>query len=186
MKVIILSGKSGSGKDMTAYFMKEHLEALNKKVIIIHYADAVKWILKDFFGWDGQKDEHGRHLLQYIGTDVVRTNFPNYWVDIVAKLLAALQTVDNFDVAIIPDARFENEIEVTMRYLPDACCVRIERQNADGTPWINPQLTEEQQKHPSETSLDHYAFDYIIHNDEGLELLKESAYTLLQDLGVIE
>jgi hypothetical protein len=30
--------------------------------------------------------------------------------------------------------------------------------------------------------LDDYVFDYVIHNDEGLELLKESAHTLLEDL----
>lgn len=186
MKTIILSGKSGSGKDATALFMKEILEGAGKRVITIHYADAVKWVLREFFQWDGVKDEHGRHLLQYIGTDVVRASFPNFWVGIVAGLLKSFEPVNEFDVAIIPDARFPNEIEVVMDMLPDAVCARIMRKNPDGTDWLNPVLTPEQQVHPSETSLDSYGFDYIIHNDEGLDLLRESAETVLIDLGLIE
>ena len=34
---IILSGKSGSGKDMMAQFMKEELAKHNQKTLIIHY-----------------------------------------------------------------------------------------------------------------------------------------------------
>ena len=63
--------------------------------------------------------------------------------------------------------------------------MRIERTNEDGTPWINEKLTETQRAHPSETSLDKFAFDYIIHNDGDLELLNESAETLLKDLKII-
>ena len=46
---IIISGKAGSGKDTLASFMKEELEKHNKRVLVIHYGDAVKWVLKEFF-----------------------------------------------------------------------------------------------------------------------------------------
>ena len=75
---ILISGKSGSGKDMFAQFMKEELEKKGKRVLIMHYGDAVKWILRDYFNWDGNKDVVGRTLLQRIGTDVVRAKHPNY------------------------------------------------------------------------------------------------------------
>ena len=182
-KIIILSGKSGSGKDMTAHFMREILEAQNKRVIIIHYGDAVKWVLRDFFNWDGKKDEHGRTLLQHIGTDLVRTKHPNFWTSIVIGLLDAFE--NEFDVALIPDARFPNEIELVEENLPDVICARIER-TINGEPWINPVFTEEQLQHPSETSLNEYGFDYIIHNDEGLPELKDAAQAMLTDLGLIE
>lgn len=186
MKCIIISGKAGHGKDMTAHFMREKLEAEGLRVITIHYGDAVKWVIKDYFNWSGQKDEVGRQLLQQIGTNVVRAYDPNFWVDIVGKLLVAFDKANLFDVALIPDARFENEIEVIMDMLPNSVRVRIERRNEDGTAWINETLTEEQRQHPSETSLDNYVFDYVILNDEGLDLLKESATTVLEDIGIIK
>ena len=186
MKCIVISGKAGHGKDMTAHFMKEALEQEGLRVLTIHYGDAVKWVIRDFFNWNGEKDEQGRHLLQYIGTDVIRKNFPNFWTGIVAGLLAAFDNENLFDVALVPDARFENEVEITMETISDSICVRVNRANADGSEWINPTLTDEQRRHPSETSLDHYVFDYVIHNDEGLETLKESAQTILKDIGLIK
>ena len=186
MICLVISGKAGSGKDTVAKYMEEKLKEEGKKVITIHYADAVKWVVKDYFNWNGLKDEHGRKLLQTIGTDVVRRAYPNFWVGIVVGLLFSFDQANLFDVALIPDARFENEVEITMDSLPESCCIRIDRRNLDGTPWINPNLTEEQRKHPSETSLDNYVFDYVIHNDEDLELLKESTQTLLRDMGLIK
>lgn len=183
-KCIIISGKSGAGKDMIAHFMRQRLEQEGLRVLTIHYGDAVKWVLRDYFNWNGQKDEKGRTLLQHIGTDVVRTKYPNYWTNIVAELVSAFE--NEFDIALIPDARFPNEVEIVMNTIPNSICVRIERKNADGTDWANPAFTKEQLQHPSETSLDNYGFDYIIHNDEGLEMLRDSANTLLTDLGLIK
>ena len=179
---IIISGKAGSGKDTVAQYMKEELEKHGKKVLVIHYGDAVKWVLRDFFNWDGKKDEVGRTLLQRVGTDIVRAAHPGYWTGIVVGLIQAFEPYNDFDVALVPDARFPNEVDIALENLQNCVAVRVERHNEDGTPWINPNLTEDQRKHPSETSLDVYAFDYVIHNDEGLELLRESAQTVLEDL----
>ena len=182
---IILSGKSGSGKDMMAQFMKEELAKHGMKALVIHYADAVKWFCREFLDWDGKKDEVGRTLLQMVGTDIVRKVHPNFWTGIVVGLIQAFEPTSNFDIAIIPDARFPNEVDISLSSLKNCVSVRIERKNADGTDWVNPLLTEDQRNHASETSLDCFAFDYIIHNDEGLDLLRESAQTLLKDLGYI-
>lgn len=182
---IIISGKAGSGKDMTAQFMKDELEKHGKRVLVIHYGDAVKWVLRDYFNWDGKKDAIGRSLLQYIGTDVVRAKHPNFWTGIVVGLLQAFEPYSDFDIALVPDARFPNEVDIALENLNNCVTVRIERRNADGTKWVNPTLTEEQRNHPSETSLDCYAFDYVLHNDEGLDTLRESAITILEDLKLI-
>ena len=170
---------------MTAQFMKEELAKHGQKALVIHYADAVKWFCRDFLDWDGKKDEVGRTLLQIVGTDIVRAKHPNFWVGIVVGLIQAFEPYKDFDVAIIPDARFPNEVNISLANLKNSVSVRIERKNADGTDWINPTLTEEQRNHPSETSLDCFAFDYIIHNDEGLDTLRESAITVLKDLQFI-
>ena len=181
---IILSGKSGSGKDMMAQFMKEELAKHGKKVLIIHYADALKWILRDYFDWDGKKDEVGRALLQTVGTDIVRAKHPNYWTGIVVGLIQSFEPYNDFDLAIIPDARFPNEVDICLENLNNCVSVRIER-TENGQPWINPVLTEDQRNHPSETSLDVFAFDYVVHNDEGLDMLRDSAIAILEDLKYI-
>ena len=40
-------------------------------------------------------------------------------------------------------------------------------------------------KHPSETSLDDYGFDYIVHNESNLTELEDSAKAVLTDLNLI-
>lgn len=72
MKIISISGKAQSGKDTTAALLKEVLETDGYTVLIAHYADLLKYICKTFFGWNGVKDEAGRQMLQYIGTDSAR------------------------------------------------------------------------------------------------------------------
>lgn len=186
MKTILVSGKSGSGKDIFASFLKEELEKHNKHTIITHYGDPVKYFAKEYFGWNGVKDERGRHILQTLGTDLVRSVLPNYWTGVIIGFLDAMEPHNQFDVAIVADVRFPNEVEIPYEMLEDVTCIRIERRNADGSKWTNPVLTEEQANHPSETSLDDYIFDYVVHNDEGLDVLKESACALLIDLGLIK
>ena len=61
------------------------------------------------FGWNGIKDEKGRQLLQWLGTDVSRKTYPDTWVDMVAALLKGIKTL--YDYVIIPDVRFPNEID---------------------------------------------------------------------------
>ena len=159
--VILLSGKSGSGKDFVANIMKEKLEQKGNKVLVTHYADLLKYILKTFFDWDGQKDEHGRHLLQYVGTDVIRRQNPNYWVDFVKDIIIMFS--NNWDYILIPDARFPNEITRMFCSNFRTISIRIRRIN------YTSKLTEEQQQHESETALDNYPFDYYMTNDGTLD-----------------
>lgn len=183
MEVIIISGKSGSGKDTFANMMRDKLEAVGCKCLTAHYADLVKHYADIYYGWNGDKDAYGRQLLQELGTNKVREKFPDYWSEAIGKFLAAVP--DDFDCAFVPDARFENEIEVVKRYNPQAKVIRMERYNEDGTPYINPALTQEQLNHPSEISLDDYEdWDYIVEN-HNLEELKESADVILADLELL-
>lgn len=46
--VIAISGKARSGKDQTAEFGKEYLESLGKNVLIAHYADFLKFALREY------------------------------------------------------------------------------------------------------------------------------------------
>lgn len=185
MEILMISGKSGSGKDTIANIMKEKLEKAGYNCITLHYADLVKYYLKQYYNWNGVKDEKGRTLLQQLGTNKVRAKYPDYWAETIAKFLAAIP--NDFDCAFIPDARFPNEIEVVKQYNPQAFSIRIERYDKEGKNYVNPLFTSEQLNHPSETSLDDYKdFDYIVENyNENLTELEESANTILTDIGLL-
>ena len=180
MKVIMMSGKSGSGKDAVANAFTTKLEARNNRVLTIHFADLVKFYAIIYYKWNGEKDEAGRKLLQTIGTEMMRAYELDYWADIAAKFIDA--AADDFDIALIPDWRFVNEYERVCHYNENVCAIRIERYNLDGTAYVNHSMTTEQLRHVSETQLDKFAFDYIIENREGLEALEDSVDVIIEDL----
>lgn len=155
-KVICISGKAGHGKDTFAGYLKAYLETHEKRVLIAHYGDQVKYICRQFFDWDGKKDEHGRSLLQRVGTDVVRKKKPRHWVDRVLEILEFFP--DEWDYVLIPDCRFPDEIQRVMECGFDTLHVRIVRPGYEGN------LTEEQKKHISETALDDSKPDALIRN----------------------
>ena len=167
MKVIMISGKAGHGKDTVAQLMKEQLEQQGEKVLIIKFGDAVKWFAREYYGYTGIKDTKERALLQYIGTEMMRAYDEYYWGRIVSEFIAANK---DFTYALIPDWRFYTEREAILAANKKCYTLRIERPN-----FINPNMTEEQLKHISETELDNYCFDYIIYNSGDLSDLRENA-----------
>lgn len=170
MIVIPISGKAGHGKDTLAGYMKTVFENHGKKVLVTHYGDLVKYICRMFFGWDGQKDEAGRTLLQYVGTDIVRAQSPDYWVTFIKDMLTFFS--DQWDYVLIPDTRFPNEVDcLSPLYVLH---IRIYRPGFS-------MLTEEQQKHPSETALDDYQnIQFRVNNNQGLDELSCCAVTLAE------
>lgn len=167
--VIILTGKARSGKDTVAEYMKEFYEDRDDRVLIAHYADALKHVCKSFFNWDGVKDEHGRTLLQMVGTNKIRDLYgKNFWVDFMWTMLSA--SSNTWDVAIIPDGRYENElrrpeyIKFPAEYDVVVKTVRVIR-NGDNN------LTEAQKAHSSENEADGVTVDHVINNDRGIKEL---------------
>jgi len=163
MKVILISAKAQHGKDTSALILEETYKAKGKRVLITHYADLLKYICKTFFGWNGEKDDYGRTLLQQVGTNTVCAKQPDFWVDFIISILNLFE--DSWDVVIIPDCRFVNEVE-KMRANFDTTLIRVIRPDFDNG------LSETQKQHPSETALDNFDFDHIIYNTGSLEDLK--------------
>lgn len=166
MRVIAISGKAQNGKDTTAGYLKCALESDGYRVLVTHYADLLKYMCKQYFGWGGQKDDAGRQILQYVGTDVIRNKRPDFWVDFVISVIDLFP--DEWDYVLIPDCRFPNEIERLKSSGLDTTHIRVRRSN-----FISP-LTAEQQMHPSETALDNVKPDYYIENKGSLNELKET------------
>lgn len=176
MKILTISGKAEAGKDSSALIIKEKLEEKGKKVLILHYADYLKYIASQYFGWDGKKDEKGRSILQYIGTDIVRKKDPSFWVDTAIRFITMFE--DQYDYFIIPDTRFRNEIETLMNKGFSVISIYVERIDFENS------LTEEQRNHPSETALDNYLFDFYLTTHSGIENLKKRVDNFLYWMGV--
>ncbi len=174
MKVVLISGKAGHGKDTAAQLMKNELEARGEKVLIIKFGDAVKWFAREYYGYTGTKNIEERTLLQYIGTEMMRTYDKYYWGRIVSEFIAANK---DFTYALIPDWRFYSEKEIILADNKKCYTIRIERPN-----FINPNMTKAQLKHVSETELDNYKFDWIIRNEGSIEDLREKVKIVLDNL----
>lgn len=164
-RIVLFTGKAESGKTTSAKILKEYLEANGKKVLFLNFADTLKFVAKEYFGWDGKKDEKGRDILQYIGTDVVRRKNPNFWVDFMGRFIWVFQ--DEYDYFILGDWRFKNEYEL----LYDEWGVLTYRVRVIRTDYEN-QLTEKERNHPSEIDLDGYPVDYTITCESGIPRLK--------------
>ena len=156
MKIITVSGKARHGKDFTANVIADILQGAGHKVLVTHYADLLKFICRSMFGWNGEKDEEGRHILQYVGTDVVRKQNPNFWVDYMISVLKLFE--NEWEYVIIPDTRFPNEIDRLCENFSNVYSIKVIRPDFDNG------LTEEAQAHPSEHALDDYKFDYTLYN----------------------
>lgn len=172
MNIVCISGKAQHGKDTTASMIKECLEQDGKKVMIVHYADLLKYICRTFFNWDGNKDENGRRILQYVGTDVIRKKAPDYWVDFVSGFLDIFN--NEWDWVLIPDTRFPNEVDL-MRDKFGTTHIRVKRTN-----FVSP-LTTEQQNHPSEVALDDIIPDCYLMNSGSLDDLRETVNTWIKE-----
>ncbi len=171
--MIAISGKAQHGKDTTAFFIRVQLSIDGSKILVVHYADLLKYICQTFFDWNGRKDEAGRQLLQYVGTDVVRKKQPDFWVDFIVDVLKLFPA--DWDYVLIPDCRFPNEIERLREAGLDVTHVRVVRPNFESP------LTREQQMHPSETALDEYTADACIINDGTLHDLYEAVTECVRD-----
>lgn len=169
---IVITGEAESGKDTVANTLAEYYTQNGKRVIITHYADLLKYTCEAFFDWDGIKDTYGRSLLQRVGTELIREQLGEaYWVSYVWNMLNFSK--DKWDVAIIADARYENEIDVEPRakLIDDDAVfktIKITRKKPNS-------LSETQRKHSSEANIDNIKTDYEIENNGDLHRLREEA-----------
>ena len=164
-KIFLLHAAARSGKNTCAEAMKEYYEASYKKrVLIIAFADYVKFVLDKYYNIPAERTEEYRTRIQQFATEQVRAYDVNYWANIVSDLLAA--TIEDWDIVIIPDWRFGNErVALVSRFHEFGIPVKtmlIDRPNIEEVDG----MTEEQRAHISERNLDNYQnFDYTVINE---------------------
>ena len=103
-------GKAGVGKTTACNF----LETLSKSnTILLPWAYDLKRICREEFGWDGEKDEKGRKLLQTLGTECGRMYggelfWVNKWQDAIDRFVDATES-EAGSLVLNDDTRFDSE-----------------------------------------------------------------------------
>ena len=170
-QIFLISGKARHGKDTLADLL---IEELNGKSIKIAMADYLKYIATKYYGWNGQKDEVGRTILQTLGTNKIREELG--WETFHAKRVC--QDIEiikkDYDYIFVPDCRFRNEILYTQAMFPyNTVTIRVVREGFEND------LTEEQKSHRSEMELNEFPHDYRVCSSGGIDNLKKSIYEVM-------
>lgn len=140
--IVGFGNKARHGKDTVAGYVHQAFAADSRFYSFARPLKAVARVL-------GMKGKDG-HLLQALGTDVLRRIDPDIWVRVMAEEIAE----EAPRIALIPDVRFPNEADFIRR--SGGILVRVVRLNADYTPWI---AKDRDPQHASEIALDGYRFD---------------------------
>lgn len=174
--IVCISGKQGSGKTTLAKALCKHYSGSHLKFATPLYEmhDAIKEILEVKYSYQ-MKEKDGK-LLQLLGTEWGRNTLgQNIWADLTRSAIeSAVNTLERFNdkaFIVVDDARFENELEIFMKFkshFPEwrVLTVRLEAEElarkgrADS--W------REDAYHPSEIGLDHRVndFDLILNTVE--------------------
>jgi phosphomevalonate kinase len=153
MKVILISGKAGSGKDEVAKLLKMYLG----NTVITKLAKYIKLFATEMTDWDGKEDDKPRTFLQEMG-DNLRLLDKNF---LTKRMIEDLKLYEKFyDYVIISDVRLVNEIEYIKANYLNVVTIRVNAKDSTR------KLTEKEKEHITETELDNYNnFDYVIEND---------------------
>lgn len=176
MKIYLISGRACNGKDTMSKIIKNEYDLLDKKVCFIQLMRPLKWLLKDYFDWDGSEETKPREQLQKMGTELIREklNMPTYFIDRLIENILILR--DYYDVFLVTDVRLPIEIELIKKCFCNTVSINIIRDNFESD------LTTKQKVHYTETALDDYSeFDYVIIN-RTLEELKASVKKIVSEV----
>lgn len=177
-RLIGIKGLAGHGKDTVANFITDYFSS--SVTIRMSFAEPLKEMVSLITGIPKQDidshkttylPEYGmtvRSLLQKVGTDAMRNQVhQNIWVNIAER---QLPSIPDHQVVVIPDVRFENEMQFIRRY--QGLILQVDRPGV---------FDKEIHGHVSESGQsDMSSADYIIVNDCSLEELRTRVYGLLE------
>ena len=158
--IICVCGKARSGKNTVCNFMYSNFQKKGYKTILSPYTKYLKKYINEISGWQESDDNNKpRELLQDISSQLIKKKlgYTNFFIERQIQDINIYSYF--FDIIIIPDVRFPNEIEELRKNFKRVIAIGIERPNFDNG------LTETQKNDATETSLNNYQnFDYYIVN----------------------
>lgn len=174
--IFLLSGKMGAGKDTIA----DVLLTKNPLCVRMAFADELKKIARESYGWDGKKDYKGRILLQRIGTECGRFYNENLWVN---KTIERIKQDMNKDY-VITDCRFVNE------YTELADFAEYNQYNLVSIRTIRPisfinkikSICSKAYWHSSEREHKKIPYDILINNNQSIEEFKIKIAKMIDDI----
>lgn len=155
MKIILISGKAGSGKTSLA----KRINELLPKTVITSFSKYIKLFALEMTNWEGNDSDKPREFLQNMG-DTLRSIDHNFMCN---RLMEDMKVYEMYyDYVIISDVRLVNELEYfTKNNLYETYSIRIN--NNDNRRNLN----NSEMNHITETDLDNYnKFNLIIDDND--------------------
>lgn len=174
MRVVIINGAAGSGKDQFVQFCKELLDTkadVYPCCLNVSTVDYVKEIA-GYCGWRGEKDPASRKFLSDLKKAMTE------WRDLpVIDIKGQLNRFSQIckwsgveDAVAFVHCREPEEIARLVKEL-NATTLLVRRESAESVQQIN----------DSDNNVLNYDYDYIVQNEGTLEDLKKSAQVFLRD-----
>ena len=173
MKVVVINGIGGSGKDT---FVEKCQEILQRACCLnISTVDFVKEVA-EYCGWDGTKTPENRKFLSDLKR--VLTEWNEVPLKKICQEVRAWQSIwigsGNYHKAtVFIHCREPKEIDKLLKEFQDynPVTLLIRRESAESVEQIN----------DSDNSVLNYSYDYIVRNEGTVDDLKESARVFLRD-----
>ena len=173
MKIVIINGKGGCGKDTFVTMCRDVLDTT--KILNISTVDFVKEVA-EYCGWDGTKTPENRKFLSDL-KDVL-----TQWNDIPLKKICQeikawqhlwIASGDYNKAVVFIHCREPKEIDKLLKEFEqyDAKTLLIRRTAAESVEQIN----------HADNEVFNYSYDYTIYNDNTLSWLRNEAMVFLRD-----
>lgn len=180
--IIGFCGKAGCGKGTVSDMIKSLRVAsgFNDSVKIFPLAYELKRIALNEFGWDGEKDERGRKLLQTLGTECGRMyGGENFWVDKwkskvnVWRNEFVVWSWPQYPIVICDDVRFDNEAQSIIDMGGHICSIQGRSYDMG-----------DNNNHSSESGISIDLIGSTIINNGSMNDLNDSVISLMKDLNI--
>ena len=172
MKIFVVGGKTGSGKNEVAKMIAEFYTYKLQNCVITEFSKYIKLFAKELTSWDGVSAKKPRGFLQSFGAKI-RKYDERF---LTRRMIEDISLYEGeVDVVIICDARMPLEFEDMKENFDDVTSILVINQFAPS------KLTLEEQSDITERALEDYEdLDYIIANDD-IAKTKEKIFKILED-----
>lgn len=175
MKIYLIVGKAKCGKNTFGSYLREELKNYGYKPCVVGITAPLYHYAQNYFDWNPNTDDKPREFLQKMGTEIIKEKLgkKTFLLDRLKEDMDIMQ--EFFDIFIVTDVRYPEEIEYFKEKYEDVCTVKLIRTDYDDY------LTSDERKHITETAMDNYDdFNYILEN-ENLESLKNTAHIIAKN-----